>query len=368
MVNFKQLLFVGLLLISANVFAIKKSYKGTKCIEKSEFIYTAEDVSFPSCHASTIISTSDGLMAAWFGGKHEKNPDVGIWVSTYSKGEWSKPVEVANGIQHKGLRYPNWNPVLFNFGDEIQLYYKEGPNCSIWWGEVISTTDNGKTWSRPIRLPEEIWGPIKNKPFLLDNGDLLCPSSTELKGKWKVHMEISPDRGVSWERTGPINDGKKTAAIQPTILLHKDGRLQALCRSKNQMILSSWSDDNGRTWSELEKTVLPNPNSGIDAVTLKDGRHLLVYNHLDCGLGKSWGDRHKLNLAVSTDGINWEAVAFLEDDSDKDGEYSYPAVVQSGDGKVHITYTWNRKLIKHVVVDPSKMKGKKIVDGKWPEK
>uniref|UniRef100_UPI0032162B93 sialidase family protein n=1 Tax=uncultured Draconibacterium sp. TaxID=1573823 RepID=UPI0032162B93 len=358
----KLLLIIFTIFFSVTVFA-QSPFKGTKAIVKSEFIYNSEDVWFPSCHASTIEETSEGLIASWFGGTAEKNPDVGIWVSRFVNGKWTRPVEAANGIQHKELRYPTWNPVLFNTGKEIQLYYKEGPNCSDWWGERITSDDNGKTWSTPVRLPEEIWGPIKNKPVLLSNGELLCPSSTELTG-WQVHMEITPDMGKTWERTKSLNDGKKTGAIQPTIFLHKNGKLQALNRSKNQMILSTWSEDNGRIWTDLEPVDLPNPNSGIDGVTLKDGRHVLIYNHIKPS--KTWGDRNILNLAISKDGITWEAGVLLEYDPDKDSEYSYPAVIQTKDGMVHITYTWNRKLIKHVVIDPDKLKSKAIINGKWP--
>ncbi len=338
------------------------SYSGSNAIVSTEFIYNKGDVSFPSCHASTIAETDNGLIAAWFGGTAEKNPDVGIWVSRYSDGKWTIPVEVANGIQHKDLRYPTWNPVLFNTGTEIKLFYKVGPNCSDWWGEVVSSVDNGKTWINKHRLPEGIWGPIKNKPVLLSNGDLLCPSSTEIDG-WRVHMERTSDMGETWERTGALN-GKKQGAIQPTILVHNDGKLQILNRSIGKKIFTSWSTDNGKTWSKFESSQLPNPNSGIDAVTLKSGLQLLVYNHIN-STGK-WGARNVLNIAISKDGINWEAAVLLENDSNSDSEYSYPAVIQTSDGMVHITYTWNRELIKHVVVDPSKLEPKPIVNGVWP--
>ena len=130
-------------------------------------------------------------------------------------------------------------------------------------------------------------------------------------------------------------------------------------KSKILMVLSSWSGDNGHTWSKLTSTGLPNPNSGIDAVTLKNGRQLLVYNHLTKG-------RNILNVAVSDDGIDWKAGVLLENDK-ADAEFSYPAVIQTRDGLVHITYTWNRKLIKHVVLDPSKIVAKPFLDGEWPE-
>jgi predicted neuraminidase len=332
-------------------------FRGEKCIVKTEFIWQPGDVAFPSCHASTIIQTENGLLAAWFGGTAEKNPDVGIWISHKLNGKWTKPVEVANGIQHKSKRYPCWNPVLYNSGNEILLFYKVGPSPSAWWGELITSSDNGNIWSRPCRLPEDIYGPVKNKPVLLSNGELLCPSSTEYDG-WRVHMEMTADFGITWERTQFLNN-KEIRAIQPTLLFHKGGSIQMLCRSTANAILSSSSSDNGRSWSELTPTTLPNPNSGIDAVTLRDGRQLVVYNHLIKG-------RNMLNVAVSDDGQDWKAAALLENDI-KETEFSYPAVIQTDDGLVHITYTWNRKLIKHVVLDPSKIDTRPFYNGEWPE-
>lgn len=350
------------LLLSGNA---QEPFTGSGAVIKSEFIYQAGDVPFPSCHASTIEETEKGLIASWFGGTNEKNPDVGIWVSTFSGRKWSKPEEVANGIQKKGNRYPTWNPVLFNTGSKIKLFYKVGPNPRKWWGEVITSDEKGQNWSKPVRLPENILGPIKNKPVLLPDGTLLSPSSTEDHG-WRVHIEYSKDLGETWKRTKALNDGKKFSLIQPTLLLHPDKKVQMLCRSKNQDIFSSWSSDNGMTWGEFKSIGLPNPNSGIDAVSLQDGTYVLIYNHVACKKGEHWGDRNILNMAVSENGTNWRAAVLLENDSDPDGEYSYPAVIQTKDGLIHITYTWNRKLIKHVVVDPEKINSKPILNGFWP--
>ncbi len=350
--------------ISTGILA-QKPYKGHNAIVKTEYIYLAEDVDFPSCHASTIEETKDGLITSWFGGTSEKDPDVGIWISTFSGKSWTKPIEVANGIQTKDKRYPTWNPVLFNTGSEIKLFYKVGPTPRSWWGEVISANENLENWSKPVKLPKDIFGPIKNKPVLLPNGELLSPSSTEDHG-WRVHMEISPDMGKTWSRTDALNDGKKISIIQPTILLHPKGKVQMLCRTKGRDVLSSWSSDNGKTWGSFTSIGLPNPNSGIDAVTLKNGYHVLIYNHVACKKGETWGDRHILNLAISKDGLKWEAGVLLENDMDVDAEYSYPAVIQSKDGMIHISYTWNRKLIKHVVVDPKKITSKAFQIGNWP--
>ncbi len=353
----RKLFLVLSILCSAGFSQVQAQYKGQGCVISSGFIYNPEDVPFPSCHASTIIQTKKGLMAAWFGGTAERNPDVGIWVSSFKKEKWSKPVEVVNGIQHKTKRYPAWNPVLFNTGKKILLFYKVGPSPSEWWGEMISSTDEGETWSTPCRLPEDIYGPIKNKPVLLPTGELLCPSSTEHDG-WRLHMEFTPDEGRTWERTEALNN-KETGAIQPSVLFHDGGRLQLVCRSRSSAILTAWSENNGRSWTELSSTGLPNPNSGIDAVTLKDGRQLMVYNHIRKG-------RHILNVAISSNGKSWEAAAILENEA-PGNEFSYPAVIQAKDGMVHITYTWKRKLIRHVVVDPAKIAGREIRDGLWPE-
>ncbi len=329
-----------------------------------EFIYTTAP--YPSCHASTIAETPAGLVAAWFGGTAERNPDVGIWVSRFEGGKWTPSVEVVNGVQNETLRYPTWNPVLFQIpkGD-LLLFYKVGPSPSAWWGMVVKSSDNGKTWGKPEPLPKGYIGPVKNKPVLLGDGTLICPSSTEGKEGWRVHFESTTNLGKSWSHTDAINDGKTIGAIQPTILSYPDGTLQVLCRSRNRAIVESKSHDKGKSWSAMTATSLPNNNSGIDAVTLKDGRQLLVYNHVLPPEGKDKGDRTPLNVAVSKDGKTWYAALVLEDS--KISQYSYPSVIQSSDGLVHIVYTWRRERIKHVVVDPAKLVLREIKEGRWPE-
>jgi predicted neuraminidase len=345
---------------------------GTCGYLSGELIYPLAGRSTPECHASTIVETPDGMVAAWFGGTHEKHNDVGIWISRLRDGTWSKPVEVVNGVQTKDLRYPCWNPVLFQpkQGEDgpLMLFYKVGPNPREWWGMLVRSDDGGKTWSPPTKLGENpsighLVGPVKNKPVQLSDGAILCPSSTETEHTehgvvWKVHFEITRDLGETWEVIGPINDGIEFDAIQPSILTYPDGDMQILCRSRQNVITESWSRDGGKTWSKMTGTELPNPSAGTDAVTLQDGRQLLVYNHSTRTGDKSDPEtysngRETLNLAHSVDGRNWVPFLTLEDDV-RGAEYSYPAMIQTVDGRVHITYTWNRKSIKHVILDPTK--------------
>ncbi len=351
----KSILFVLTVIIFKSAFSADP-WTGSKCIVRTEYIWKTGDISAPSCHASTIAETKEGLVAAWFAGSQEGDKDVGIWVSRNINGKWTTPVEVANGILNKLMRHPCWNPVLYNSGNRLLLFYKVGPSPSAWWGMLKTSDNNGKTWSEAVRLPKNILGPIKNKPVLLENGELICPSSTENDG-WRVHMEFTSDLGITWERTAALNE-KTTGAIQPTVLTHKGGKIQMLCRSTSGKILTAESIDNGYSWSELAETALPNPNSGIDAVTLKDGRQLLVYNHLTKG-------RNIINVAVSENGTDWKAAALLENDIEGT-EFSYPAVIQTDDGMIHITYTWKRMLIKHIVIDPSAITPKEFESGSWP--
>lgn len=305
-----------------------------------EFIF--DKAPFAQCHASTIAETPRGLVAAWFGGTREKHADVGIWVSRQIDGRWTPPVEAADGVQYKKPdgtthRHPCWNPVLFQPPEgPLLLFYKCGPSPSTWWGMLTTSDDCGETWSLPRRLPEHIDGPVKNKPVLLPGGTLLCGSSTEHAG-WRVHFERTDDFGRTWTRVGPINDASRFNAIQPTILTHGGGRLQILCRTREGVVAQSFSDDGGTTWSRLTASKLPNPNSGIDAVTLADGRHLLVYNHTLRG-GVPPKAREMLNVAVSSNGRTWKAALALE--NTPRAEFSYPAVIQTKDGRVHVTYTW----------------------------
>ncbi len=317
---------------------------GRSSLEKLEFEvfsvgFIFEKAPFPECHASTIVETEDGFLAAWFGGTREGDKDVCIYASAKEDEErWGIPVKVADGIVNDTLQYPCWNPVLYKRDNgDIILYYKIGPNPREWWGMYKISIDDGKSWSEPIKIPDNMLGPIKNKPVRLSDGTMMYPTSIETMEMWNIYVETSDQDLKNWRKIAIDNNNFN--AIQPTILLHKNNRIQMLCRSKEKKILETWSKDMGETWTSVTATSLPNNNSGIDAVTCSNGLHLLVYNPITKG-------RNKLSLAGSYDGKIWEDLMILENQTE--GEFSYPAIIQSRDGTIHITYTYNRNTIKYV--------------------
>ena len=324
----------------------------------SEFIFA--NAPFKSCHASTIVELRDGnLLAAWFGGTAEGNPDVAIWASRRTSTGWSAPFLIV-----RETNTPTWNPVLFHSKDgRLWLYYKFGAGPSTWKASRMFSTDEGMTWSQPERLPNGFLGPIKDKPLVLDDGTIVSGSSVETLQSWNVWIERSTDNGNAWTRFGPITVPLKQVKpgdsdfpiaqtplspasatpygiIQPTIVSLGGNHLRFFARSTSNIgfICVADSSDNGVTWTEARKTNIPIPNSGIDAVKLRDGRIILVYNNARTG-------RSPLNLAVSADGEHFKMFATLASDF---GEFSYPAIIQGSDGVLHITYTWNRTRIKYV--------------------
>lgn len=324
---------------------------------KSEFI--AQQPPTPMSHASTIVQSKDDLLCAWIGGSQERALDVSIWLSRNAGSGWTEPVEVANGVHDKErLRYPCWNPVLFRpRNGPLILFYKEGPSPAEWWGMVMTSDDNGQTWSRPKRLFNGIYGPVRNKPIELTDGTILAGSSVESSG-WLVHVERTKNVMREWSKSIPLNSSLQWGAIQPTLLPWDETTIQMLCRTKQGEISQCWSYDRGYHWSAMRSTGLPNPNSAIDSVLLREGRAVLVYNHSDT-------DRGILNVAVSSDGRKWQAAFVLE--NEPGAEFSYPAVIQTADRMVHITYTWKKQGIRHVVLDPGELQLQPILNGQWPK-
>lgn len=330
---------------------------------REEYVFTASPTR--DCHASSLVELANGdLLCTWFGGSKEGAADVRIWLSRKPRrGTWSVPVSVAHG-EGKTV----YNPVIYQpRGGDLTIAY-----CSpdINTGQVITSQDDGHSWSHPRQLPAGFTGPIVNKPVQLPDGTLLAPASLQNPPGKRVHLERSTDNGRSWTRTPALSDPHDWNVIQPTILVHTPDLLQLLMRNgrseADTKIVQSWSEDGGHTWSPLTRTALPNNNSAIDAVSLRDGRHLLVYNHStrEDPLGGRKG-RGILTVALTRDGVDWEAALVLEY-RPGNVQYSYPAVIQTQDGLVHVTYSWHRQRIKHVVIDPAQLVTYPIVDGRWP--
>lgn len=327
-----------------------------------EFVNATSDI--PSCHASTVARLHNGdLVTAFFGGSYEGSPDVCIWVCRKGAADdkWSAPVKVADGVIDDTHRKACYNPVLYQLpGGELLLFFKIGSNVADWTGWLTRSRDNGVTWSRREPLPAGYLGPTKNKPVLVGN-NLVCPSSTEDDG-WKIHFEIYDTLGHKWHKTPSVEAAmapslpehgilRPIGAIQPTILCLADGTLQALCRTQNCKLATSYSHDHGESWSPIELTDVPNNCSGVDGVTVTPTLHVLVYNPVTSRLGDYRDPRTPLDVATSTDGIYWNKLVTL--DHEPGSEFSYPAVVvDPADGTLHITYTWKRQRIVYVHVDP----------------
>ncbi len=338
---------LGLALVTPTVVA----EPGDACHAVVSRDFVADPSPTAASHAGTLVDTPHGLVAAWFGGKQERDPSVGIWLARRDAKGWTPPREVATGVQADGSRLPTWNPVLFRSrAGSLMLFYKVGPDPQHWWGMVMTSQDDGAHWSAARALPPGILGPIKDKPVQLADGAIVSPSSTE-QGDWHIHMERSDDEGRTWQREPDVASAG-IDAIQPSLLVHGDGTLQAIGRTKQGRLFDTRSHDGGRQWSPLRLLDIDNPNAGIDAVALADGRYLLVYN--PTLPGKDWWDgRGTLAVALSADGHHWKRVLTLEDHPGK--EYSYPAIIQSADGRVHVLYTWERSHMRHVVIDPTRL-------------
>ncbi|MBR6716083.1 MAG: family 78 glycoside hydrolase catalytic domain [Prevotella sp.] len=315
-----------------------------------EFLY--KRTSFPECHSASIVETKKGdLVATYFGGTKERNPDVCIWVSRKLKGktEWTQPQLVADGVFSPTHREACWNPVIYEMPNgELRIYFKIGVNVAGWKGWLVRSKDGGKTWGKREQLPDTIYGPIKNKP-ILNKGRLISPTSDERNG-WKLYFEYSDDLGKTWKRTAFVEADEGVKAIQPSIIVLPDGRLEALCRTRSRQIGVTYSNDNGETWSKLTFINTPNNNSGIDAVNLREGGYALICNDWPIEPTKEKGARTPLSILRSNDGVNWKHWITLEDSPIH--QYSYPSIIQSRDGHIHVVYTWRRQRVKHVELIP----------------
>lgn len=307
-------------------------------------------------HSSAICTLPSGdLLAVWYGGSREGAADVALFTSRLSPQArtWTPPVlvvdralaetELARSVRKLG------NAVVFPDGRGLVWMVYVSVSLGGWSGSslnVKTSRDDGRTWSESRRLTLapflNLSTLVRNKPILAADGRIGLPVYHELAFKFPQMLWLTPgpEGGVKDYRIR--NLPAQHGLIQPALVaLGADRVLMVLRdRSRERRMRTAYSQDNGWTWSRPALTALPNPDSALDALRLRDGRILLVYNHAASG-------RDNLQLAISADeGRTWRPGPLIEAAARK--EYSYPAMVEAPDGRIHLTYTWERQRIKHV--------------------
>ncbi len=309
------------------------------------------------CHVSSVCPAGDGKVACtWYQGSWESAPDTAIYFSVFDEAEsrWSPPVVLVDRNTCSGelKRYVRkvGNSLIYRDGKGRLWLFYSSVIFGGWSGSSLNykfSDDNGKTWSRSEKL---ILSPffnltenVKNKGINLDDHSFIIPVYHEFANKYSEMLRVETDgMSVKYEIRKMTHSGK---AVQPSLLHESGDSLVAFFRNMasggENHILTAGSHDMGRTWSGLKDTALPNPDSGFDMIKLRDGGYLGVINN-------TYHDRGNLTLVLSRDnGKNWRPVKVLE--SRKGSEYSYPSINRSASGLYHVTYTYEKRKIKHVV-------------------
>lgn len=329
-------------------------------IQREEFLSPAWEQY--DCHSSSLVEMGEGkILAVWKGGLGEGKSNmnmpskVGIWQARFDGKSWSPAEKV-----HFEEKSVVWNPVVCkSHSGELLLFYRVGESPRSAVAFLRHSFDSGISWSEPEMLPAGILGPVKNKPLVLDDGTLICPSSMQAGSPDEVYrstalwVDISPDGGRTWSKSGPlVPPNHSFGVIEPAVFFDKEKNLRIVCRDRalraggQGFIWTAMSCDRGHTWSALEKTSLPNPDSAMDVVDLGEGLLAMFYNH-------SFTDRFPLSIAISKDGgKTWEKKCDLEE---KTGEF--PAAIRTEDGLIHVTYAYElesgQRRVKHVTINPS---------------
>lgn len=309
----------------------------------------------PSSHCSVISSLPSGdLMAVWYGGSREGGSDVAVYTSRLSKGSttWSLPEVAVNRVmaQNELDRYIKKVGNAVIFPDQLGRVWMIYVTVTLggWSGCALNlkiSHDDGRTWGESRRLTLNpflnLSTLVRSKPIYASDGRIGLPVYHEMARKFPQMLWLTPkeDERLDYRiRSLPWNPG----LIQPTLVALADDRVLMLMRDggEERRLRTAFSDDNGWTWSPAGMSGLPNPDSAVDALRLRDGRILLAYNDAEEG-------RDTLRLALSSDGgKSWNPGAYIERASNR--EYSYPYLAEDESGRIHLTYTWNRKRIKHV--------------------
>jgi len=318
-------------------------------------------VLFYSSHASNLIQLKNGdLLCVWFSGEWEGSSGVGIVFSRLAKGSqvWTKPQLID---QQDGVSFQN--PVFFQSPDGVlHLYHTtQGAHEGEANAHVLEcvSKDNGATWSKPALLFDKPGAFSRHPVMVLPNGTWLLPmtyvtSKGISKGSETNYsvMELSQDSGKTWKEC-MVDDS--FALVQPTVVqLAPDSLLSFFRSRKSDSIYQSTSKD-GCTWTKPVATDLPNNNASVQSFRLKDGHIVIIFDN------QHKGPRRPVSIALSEDeGKTWSYVRDVEvgrpelgpPEADGRGpsreEYSYPSVLQTSDGMIHVSYTFRRETIKTV--------------------
>ncbi|MFV0452555.1 MAG: exo-alpha-sialidase [Propioniciclava sp.] len=338
--------------------------------EDSRTLVTLHPLGARQSHASTLLALPGGaFLIAWFAGSHEGATDTRIMLARGRPGAFAEPVIVADAP------IPHWNPVLAHGPDSrVWLFFRRGPSIETWTTWVCHSADGGRTWddAEPLVAEEHSRGPVRQAP-VRHAGAWIAPGSVEIWSpapRWDCFVDVTHD-GRTWRRVDlPLDHAavRGAGAIQPALLVGRDGQLIALARSSGGAVMRSCTAD-VTAWPPLEPCGLPNNNSGLAAVPLSDGRIVCVHNPAT----EDWGARCPLVASISSDdGHTWEPGITLEDGlrpldgvrqtiaeatasdgappaaaatgviTSGEGEYSYPSAVIV-DGTVWVSYTWQRR-------------------------
>jgi len=312
-------------------------------------------------HAASMAELGDGTLAAvWYGGEYEGSKDTRIYFTTRvprapgEEGEWSLPRgivdRVSAGKELKRYIKKTGNPLIFSGpGDRLWLIYVT-VSVGGWSGSALNVTvshDRGRNWAPGRRLTLSpffnVSELVRNNPLPLTGGGYVIPIYHECIGIFSELLWFFPKsdgKGLNYRKTR-LTWGKRF--LQPTIVALSPDSAVTFHRGHGvrKNIGMSFGEDGGETWTAPGYIELPNPDAGIAALLLSDGRVLLAYNH-------HRETRENLSLAVSDRGFrSWRRAAVLEDTPGE--EFSYPYLLPTGDGSIHLVYTWKRQRIKHVV-------------------
>ncbi len=316
--------------------------------------YACEACPTPSVHGANLIETRDGLLATWFGGAREGATDVALWGADYSaqSRNWSAPHRIIGAAETQAALGRHiktvGNSVLARDDNGGLWLYYVSVSVGGWAGSALNamhSSDEGKTWDEPRRLITSPFFNIstlnKSAPLHYSDGSIALPVYHEFIGKFAELLRVDSSGQVLDKAR--ITHGRHS--IQPALLPLSEYQVLALMRDTGPApghVLSSRSFDAGSHWLADRKLPLPNPDSAVAGLRRPDGSLLLVFNDVAAG-------RNSLALAVSRDdGLNWQIVRHFEQSKESE-EFSYPYLIRSRDGNMHLLYTWNRKRIRHVV-------------------